>query len=182
MKAYAVSATKTQSIDEMMGYEGVSAKLYWDCFKTLCKNNAFTRRDYRPAPDYVNSALNLGYSFLSNEITACLTAERFDIEIGFLHSIHYGRESLALDIMEEFRTPFVDAWLLTLFNKRILNEKCFLGEDEGFYFSGDGFQRFIELYHEHRDSGQWRKQFRAQAEKLKKAVMNGDRYTPYRWA
>jgi CRISPR-associated protein Cas1 len=181
MNLYSSAATRTQDIDEIMGYEGVSAKLYWECFRTLIKNQAFTRREYRPAPDYVNSALNLGYSFLANEITACLSAEKFDTEIGFLHSIHYGRASLALDMMEEFRVPFVDAWLLKQFNRRILNETHFLDASCGFYLSEEGFRRFIGLYHEHKESGDWQRHFREQARELKKSVMSGGSYTPYQW-
>ena len=181
MNDYASIAIKSQNIDEIMGYEGVSAKLYWDCFKTLMKNQDFTRRAYRPAPDYVNSALNLGYSFLANEITACLSAEKFDIEIGFLHSIHYGRASLALDIMEEFRTPFVDAWLLKQFNLKNLNETHFLDAEHGFYLSAYGFHHFVELYHQHKEDGNWKKQFGSQTSKLKKAMMYGDSYEPYQW-
>jgi CRISPR-associated protein Cas1 len=102
--------------DEVMGIEGVSAKYYWGCFRQLLKNQAFTRREYRPSPDYVNALLNLGYAFLCNEVTTCLVAKHFDLEIGFLHSIHYGRNSLPLDIMEEFRAPFIDAWIIALLN------------------------------------------------------------------
>jgi len=181
MNQYATAAAKMQDIDKIMGYEGLAAKLYWECFKTLIKSQAFTRREHHPAPDFINSALNLGYSFLINEITACLAAERFDIEIGFLHSIHYGRASLALDIMEEFRTPFIDAWLLKQFNLRIINETHFLDKDQGYYLSEKGFKRFVELYHQRREKGNWQKKFRAQTEKLKKAVMSVAEYEPFRW-
>jgi CRISPR-associated protein Cas1 len=181
MNDYSITATQTKDIDEIMGYEGVSAKLYWDCYKTLVKNQAFTRRDYRPAPDYVNSALNMGYSLLTNEVTACLDSEKFDIEVGFLHSIHYGRASLALDIMEEFRAPFVDAWLLKQFNRRILNESHFSGAERGYYLTESGFRRYIELYHQHKEEGNWQRLFREQAHKLKKAVMSGNDYISYQW-
>jgi len=181
LNSYSQKADVVHDLDEIMGYEGISARMYWDCFRGLVKNQVFLRRDYRPAPDYINSALNLGYTLLSNEITICLTAEKFDVEIGFLHSIHYGRASLALDIMEEFRTPFIDAWLLNLFNKRILNETHFLDEEHGFYLSKDGFRRFIALYHEHKNKWDWQKNFRLQAKKLKMAVLNNDNYEPFEW-
>lgn len=181
MKSYAILATQTDNIDEIMGYEGVSAKLYWECFRDLIKSKVFFRREYRPAPDYVNSALNLGYSFLANEMITCLAAEKFDLEIGFLHSIHYGRVSLALDLMEEFRTPFVDAWLLKQFNRRILNETHFTGAEHGFYLTEDGFRRFISLYHQHKNEENWQRRFREQAHLLKKVVMYGADYIPYPW-
>ena len=182
MKEHASKLPQAQSIDELMGLEGISARIYWDGFRHLLKQPAFNRREYRPAPDYVNSALNLAYSFLNNELTICLAAQRFDLEIGFLHSIHYGRNSLPLDLMEEFRSPFADAWLLGLFNKNILKESHFHGKEKGYYLTPDGFAKFIALYHEHLDRGNWKAIFRAQAQSLKKAVMSGEPYQSFRCA
>jgi CRISPR-associated protein Cas1 len=144
------------------------------------KNPSFARREYRPAPDYVNSSLNLAYAFLCSELTICLAAQRFDLEIGFLHSIRYGRNSLPLDLMEEFRSSFADAWLLGLFNKNMLKESHFYGKERGYYLNSEGFAKFIALYHEHLEDGNWKPKFRAQAQSLKKAVMTGEPYEPYR--
>ena len=180
MKEYASKLPQAQSIDEVMGLEGISARVYWDGYRHLLKNPSFARRACRPAPDYVNSALNLAYAFLNSELTMCLAAQRFDLEIGFLHSIHYGRNSLPLDLMEEFRSPFADAWLLGLFNKRILKESHFHGQENGYYLTSDGFTKFIELYHEHLEQGHWRPRFRTQAQNLRKAVMTGEPYESYR--
>jgi CRISPR-associated protein Cas1 len=166
-----------QDIDAVMGVEGVSAKYYWDCFRHLLKNPVFTRREYRPSPDYVNALLNLGYAFLSNEISACLIAKHFDLEIGFLHSIHYGRSSLSLDIMEEFRTPFIDAWILALLNKNQLKAGHFHYPNGDWRLTDGGFRKFCGLYHEHAPS--WRDKFRRQAGNLKTALTGGTDYAPY---
>jgi len=169
---------KADTIDEVMGVEGISAKYYWDCFRHLLKNPVFTRREYRPSPDYVNSLLNLGYAFLSNEITTCLIAKHFDLEIGFLHSIHYGRNSLTLDIMEEFRSPFVDAWILSLLNKNQLKSEHFHLVGGDWRLTDDGFHKFCTLYHEHVPT--WRIKFREQSNRLKSALTGGNEYEPYR--
>jgi CRISP-associated protein Cas1 len=44
-----------------------------------------------------------------------------------LHVEHYGRPSLALDLMEEFRPLIVDSVVLTCINKRILGPEDFSG-------------------------------------------------------
>ncbi|MCL2059994.1 MAG: CRISPR-associated endonuclease Cas1, partial [Oscillospiraceae bacterium] len=62
--SYAKQVGAADSLDVVMGYEGVSAKYYWECFRLLLKNPVFTKREYRPSPDYVNALLNLGYAFL----------------------------------------------------------------------------------------------------------------------
>jgi CRISPR-associated protein Cas1 len=167
-----------ETIDEVMGVEGVSAKYYWACFRHLLKNPVFTRREYRPSPDYVNSLLNLGYAFLSNEVTTCLIAKNFDLEIGFLHSIHYGRNSLPLDIMEEFRAPFADAWILSLLNKNQLKSEHFHVTGGDWRLTDDGFAKFCGLYHDR--APLWRDRFREQANRLKTALMEGGGYEPYR--
>jgi CRISPR-associated protein Cas1 len=167
-----------RTIDEVMGVEGVSAKYYWDCFRHLLKNPVFTHREYRPSPDYVNSLLNLGYAFLSNEVTTCLIARHFDLEIGFLHSIHYGRNSLSLDIMEEFRAQFVDAWILALLNKNQLKSKHFHITGDDWRLTDDGFAKFCGLYHDR--VPQWRDRFREQTNRLKIALTEGGIYEPYR--
>lgn len=179
LQQYSNKVAELMELDEIMGFEGISAKLFWRCYRELLNQKVFVRREYRPAPDYINSALNLGYSFLANEVTTCLCAENFDLEIGFLHSVFYGRNSLTLDIMEEFRTPFIDAWILKIFNLNILNEKYF--ENENFYLNEKGFKKFVEQYHRHMEEGKWRQKFRLQAKKLKDAVIQGEPYEPYLW-
>ena len=177
MNSFAGLLKSADAIDEVMGIEGISAKYYWGCFRRLLKNPVFTRREYRPSPDYVNALLNLGYAFLSNEIATCLIAKHFDLEIGFLHSIHYGRNSLTLDIMEEFRAPFVDAWLIALLNKNQLKFQHFhiIGGD--WRLTDEGFRKFCALYHERAPA--WRERFREQTNRLKNALIGGCDYEAY---
>ena len=166
------------TLEEIMGIEGISARYYWEAFRYFLKSPVFKRREYRPSPDYVNALLNLGYSFLANEIGTCLLAHNFDIEIGFLHSIRHGRNSLVLDLMEEFRAPFIDSWLLVLLNKKQIKEDHFHMENNAFRLTADGFKKFCTLYHEH--VGSWRSLFQDQSNRLKDALLKGGTYEPYR--
>ena len=177
IKRFSKLLEDAEAIDEIMGIEGISAKYYWDCFRHLLKKPIFIRREYRPSPDYVNALLNLGYSFLASEITTCLIAKNFDIEIGFLHSIHYGRNSLTLDIMEEFRSLFIDAWILSLFNKKQFKEEHFDINNGDYRLNDDGFRKFCGLFHERVPL--WRDKFRTQSDKLKTALLKGEVYEPY---
>ncbi len=72
-----------------------------------------------------------------------------DTYLGFLHAPDYGRPSLALDIMEEFRPVIVDALVLSLVNKKIIKIDDFIGIVEngknGVYLSKDKMKVFI--YH-----------------------------------
>ena len=177
VSTFTMKLDSVSRIDEIMGVEGISARHYWDCFRRLLKNPIFSRREYRPSPDYVNALLNLGYAFLHNEISSCLLAKNFDLEIGFLHSIHYGRNSLSLDMMEEFRAMFIDAWVLALLNKNQLKDEHFHFENGDWRLTDDGFHKFCRLYHEH--VSQWRGMFRKQADNLKNSLIKGEAYEPY---
>ena len=42
-------------------------------------------------------------------------------QLGFLHSVHVGRNFLSLDLMEEFRAAFIDTWIVSFFNKCALS-------------------------------------------------------------
>lgn len=184
ISAHSAKLDAVQTADEIMGTEGISAKVYWECFRQMLNENIsplFCKRDYRPAPDIVNSALNLGYAFLANEITAALSVNKFDIEIGFLHSIHYGRNSLVLDIMEEFRAPFIDNWILTMFNRRFLKAELFKGREDGYFLSDDGFHKFCASYADRVNDGKWRKFFRQQSEELKSAITTKQPYRGFRY-
>jgi CRISPR-associated endonuclease Cas1 len=69
----------------------------------------FTARERRPPPDPVNAMLSFGYTLLVHEAVAALGIASLDPAVGFLHQARWGRPSLALDLMEEFRPVLVDA-------------------------------------------------------------------------
>ncbi len=60
-----------------------------------------------------------------NRVYAAVRVSGLDPYPGFLHSIDYGRFSLVLDLMEEFRTIIADTLALSLFNLKILKREDF---------------------------------------------------------
>jgi len=50
--------------------------------------------------------------------------------LGCLHGVEYGRPSLVLDLMEEFRPVLVDPLVLTLVNKKIIRLTDFYKPEE----------------------------------------------------
>ena len=79
------------------------------------------RRVRRPPTDPVNAVLSLLYTFLYNQVYSAIRQAHLDPYLGHLHSLDYGRYSLVLDLMEEFRPVIVDSLVFTLFNMRILS-------------------------------------------------------------
>jgi len=180
--------------DSLRGYEGAGARLYFGEFgKCLLHGRQFPGRIYRPSTDAVNALLSFGYSFVAREIEAMLEACGLDPYIGFFHELTYGRASLSLDLMEEFRHPLVDRLVLRLFNKKMLGDDDFetVGEDGQVYLKKESLKIFIRHYEEwcnrrnrtwtdEREIS-WRKAMWTQAEKLRHCIMNGVEYTPFSW-
>ncbi len=76
-----------------------------------------------------------------------IVSESFESYLGFLHGIRYGRKSLALDLVEEWRQPIGDRFVLKLLNKSMLSIDDFRETDErGIYLNENGFRKFCTEY------------------------------------
>jgi len=139
--------TESKDITELMGYEGVIASKYFDGLSIILKNSInFHCRNKRPPKDPVNCMLSYGYSLLFNEMVTALNIVGLDPYFGFLHSDEYGRPSLALDIMEEFRTVIVDSMVVYLINKHILKESDFDKSKNKCLFKDETKKKYLKKY------------------------------------
>ena len=110
-------ALTTPSPDSLRGFEGKAGADYWAAFRALLAEDwGFRSRQYFPPPDPVNALLSFGYALLLKDVTAAVQLVGLDPYLGFLHTIDYGRPSLALDMMEEFRPVLVDPLVLEMVN------------------------------------------------------------------
>jgi CRISP-associated protein Cas1 len=123
---------EAMSAPEVMGFEGRSAAVYFGCFGRLIRVADFTfeTRNRRPPKDPVNVLLSLGYTLLGNAVQTQVDIAGLDPFLGCLHEVEYGRPSLVLDLMEEFRPVLVDALVLTVINKRIIRCTDFYRPEE----------------------------------------------------
>lgn len=111
-------ATTATQADSLRGFEGSAGAHYWAAFRVLLTNDfGFQGRKYFPPPDPVNALLSFGYSLLLKDVSAAVQLVGLDPFLGFFHTIDYGRPSLSLDLMEEFRPVLVDKMVLKLVNE-----------------------------------------------------------------
>lgn len=147
---------RTQEIDRLRGYEGAGSATYFGCFSQLVRAQgfSFTHRNRRPPLDPINSLLSLGYALLRHDIQSALNIVGFDPYLGYLHTERYGRPSLALDVMEEFRPLVVDAVVLAVTNKRLLTPGDFETEplSRAVSLTSDGLKVFLRAYEEKKQS------------------------------
>jgi CRISPR-associated protein Cas1 len=148
LAAFAARLPQARDLDTLRGLEGEAAARYFAAYGRLVTAHgfSFTRRVRRPPTDPVNALLSFGYALLAHTTATAVRAVGFDAHIGFLHADRYGRESLALDVMEEFRPVVVDALVAVLINKRVLALNDFLTDATACRLTDTARRRFIEMY------------------------------------
>ena len=121
LRSYAGMIEEAESLGGLRGVEGAAAAYYFSVFgQGLHQDWGFRRRVRRPPPDPVNIVLSFLYTVLASRCAAALELAGLDTQPGILHELSYSRESLALDLMEEFRPLLADSLCLSLFNRHVL--------------------------------------------------------------
>ena len=197
LKQNAVAAFSAMNAESLRGLEGESANRYFDQFDSLILQQkdvfSFNRRNRRPPMDPVNALLSFGYSLMTSTCSAALETAGLDPYVGFFHTERPGRASLALDLVEEFRAPFVDRFVLTLINKRLLSDSDFAFKEDGaVLLTDEGRREFLkqwqkkkqeEIEHPYlKEKAAWGMVPFVQAQLLAKYIRGDlDDYPPYLW-
>ena len=186
MEELRTSLADQKTPNEILGVERMCSNIYFSAFGHMIRGDYdFHGRNRRPPKDPVNVILSLAYTFLTREMCSALDTASFESYLGFLHGIRYGRKSLALDMIEEFRQPAVDRLVLLLFGKRMLSQYDFALEDDRVVLNEEGFRKFCQEY-ERWMSGtnslagdNFHARIRDQVQKMKHSIIEGEHYKPY---
>lgn len=180
-----------KTVQSLMGSEGIATAAYFRAFGRMFRQEfSFTERTRRPPKDPVNALLSFGYTLLTNEILSLLVSHGFDPYIGFLHGIVYGRPSLALDLVEEFRHPIIDRFTLSLMNQRVLQPRHFRTvENGGIYLTEEGMKIFFRHYEQlmrrplagEKPTITLRSLFKRQVRQMGATIKNRTPYKPFSW-
>lgn len=194
MKKAMKSALEAPSLDVLFGIEGQAARRYFQVYKKAFSQEwAFEKRARRPSRDAINSLMNFGYTLLGHSMMAALEIVGLDPYLGYFHTEKYGRPALALDLIEEFRAPFVDSLVLMLINRGTIKKQDFIYNDseQSLYLNQRGLRTFFDKFGQRMDSSitsrdlkrsiSYRKLFEVQARKMAKFI-KGDKdiYQPFR--
>lgn len=189
IEKYRFQLTESESAYEILGLEGVCSNIYFSAFKNMLKCDfEFPGRQRRPPGDPINALLSLGYSFLSKEVSGALDAESFELYLGILHGVQYGRKSLALDMIEEFRQPVIDRFVIRLLNKRMFTSYDFSFAENEVTLEDEGMKKFCKAYEDWMEDKKFaggdrnfRTHIKKQAVNLKKSLLEHEKYIPYYW-
>ena len=129
------------SRQEIMGIEGISAKLYFSC---LFSKYNWKGRQPRTKCDITNTLMDIGYTILFNIVNALLEMYGFDVYVGILHTEFFHRKSLVCDLEEAFR-PIVDIAILKALNLCQINEKDFWYKQNQYILPWKNSKKYIKL-------------------------------------
>lgn len=186
-----------KSQDSLRGIEGEAASAYFGVFDEMIlqkkEDFVFAVRNKRPPLDPVNAMLSYMYTLLSHEASWALSAVGLDPYVGFLHSDRPGRRSLALDLMEEFRSVLTDRFVLMLINKKQVKINDFSVRESGAVWMCDDVRKQILMQWQKRkqesithpftgEKMQWGMVPLVQAQLLARYIRGDmDAYPPFLW-
>ena len=141
------------SLEGLRGLEGAGAAAYFSVLDDMIlqgKETFFFRERTRRLPlDAFNALLSFTYSLLAHDCASALESVGLDAYVGYLHRDRPGRESLALDLMEELRPCFADRFVLTLINNRMIKLSDFRRQESGAVLLTDaGRKAFLQKWQE----------------------------------
>jgi len=176
-----------QDSNELMGIEGQSSKIYFSVFRrSLAAEWAFKKRVRRPPPDPINALLSICYTLLHEQCRSALEAVSLDPYCGFLHAPRRGRCSLAVDLMEEFRSIIADSVVLSLTNNQRIHQSDFSIDTSGPRLNQDGWRAIANQFEQRMQTlitptGQTRrvsyqKLIEVQARKLRHVIEGSSEY------
>jgi len=180
----------------LLGYEGNIANIYFSAFDYLVNGTIkFEKRTRRPPKNEFNALLSFGYTILLNLVRTAVNIVGLDPYFGCYHSEEYGRPSMVLDLMEEFRPVAIDYLVINTLNKNIISKNDFIIDEENeelpVSLSIYGRKKYISLIEKRFNSYFWyepkkRKMLlkdivRYQAYLFAKAIIEDLEYVGYRF-
>ena len=131
MATLAARVKTSENIQNLLGLEGASARLYFQNFNSMLKTkNTYTfdlkTRNRRPPKDPVNAMLSYAYGMLVKDCTVALSAAGFEPCLGIYHQQRPGRPALALDLMEPFRSILADSAVIYAINNNMVKPRDFV--------------------------------------------------------
>lgn len=144
------SLSTVTSLNQLRGYEGITAARYFPALGQLLVNPGFSfrERNRRPPKDPVNSLLSFGYMLLFNNMMSLVLAEGLNPYVGNLHGTERQMPALVLDLIDEFRSPIVDSLVVKLINSKTLQPTDFKWPtpEGGVYLTEPARRLFIQKF------------------------------------
>ncbi len=153
LKILSRKALRASSQEELLGLEGTAARTYFSALPSVVRppdgsTPAFdwSGRNRRPPTDPINAMLSLCYTMLTKDFTLALQTAGLDAMFGFYHQVRFGRPSLALDLMEEFRPIVADSIVIKAINTGEISATDFIHQAGSCTLTQAGRRRLLGAY------------------------------------
>lgn len=187
---YAERIFATESIDELMGIEGMIRQNYYEAFNLILNDFEFWGRTKQPPQNEVNTLISFGNMMC---YTLCLRAihqSQLNPTISYLHTPGERRYSLALDVAEIFKPIIVDRTIFRVLNRKEIQEKHFDKKMNKCLLNVSGKKIFVKAIEErleetiqHRSLGRkvsYRHLVKLECYKLAKHILGMEEYKPFK--
>ena len=143
-------------IDDMRILEANSASEYFSVFDLLLKtddiNMSFNKRTKRPPLNNTNALLSFLYTIATNFCCSALLCRGLDPECGYLHTLRSGRNSLACDLIEEFRACIIDRFVISIINRKEIVSTDFEHGNDGIRLIDTARKKLLQKWEIYLDS------------------------------
>ena len=143
-------------IDDMRILEANSASEYFSVFDLLLKtddiNMSFNKRTKRPPLNNTNALLSFLYTIATNFCCSALLCRGLDSECGYLHTLRSGRNSLACDLIEEFRACIIDRFVISIINRKEIVSTDFEHGNDGIRLIDTARKKLLQKWEIYLDS------------------------------
>lgn len=158
LEQLAKKAEACEQAESLLGLEGSAARVYFGAFVKMVKGNEAIvsrfdteGRNRRPPRDPINALLSFLYAILTKELTIAVANAGLEPMLGVYHRPRFGRPSLALDLMEEFRPLVADSTVVNVLNTGVVGEGDFVIRRDGCSLAPAGRKKVLYAYERRMD-------------------------------
>lgn len=144
--------SKSGSIPELMGLEGLIHKRYFDAWNLILSADKdvfkFEGRERRPPSNPINALISFGNSLLYATVLNEIYKTQLNSGVSYLHEPGERRFSLALDLSEIFKPLLVDRLIFSMINHKEIRVEHFDVDLNFAYLNKKGRNVFISEFDE----------------------------------
>lgn len=149
LKKYIEKIKNSSDKTEIFGYEGNSAKLYFQCINYFVPEEFhFHSRSKKPPKDAFNSLISFGYTILFYEIYTVLEHIGLNPYISFMHKYRRNYPALVSDLIEELRSPIIDSIIISALRNKLfsIDDFEYLDKKGAVYLKNKSSKKLINIF------------------------------------
>jgi CRISPR-associated protein Cas1 len=122
---YRTKLSKSDTIEALMGMEGMARRAYYEAWGVIDPRLAFAPRVKRPPNNRINCLMSFLNSLTYTAVRHEIAKTHLDETLSFLHAPSSGRSSLSLDLAELFKPVSTDRTIFSMARKNMIGDEWF---------------------------------------------------------